>query len=163
MNHIFTKLLCGISLGMACVMSVAAEDRKAVVVISTDGSQREEVLENIDRIELGATSLTLKCVGGSGETVDYSKIDRMLIGAEWTAIKKLTAPGEVAVWPLTTTDAVNVSGLTEGETVTVFDLKGVAAAQAVASEGVTSVSLSRLPAGVYVVTARKQSVKIIKK
>lgn len=163
MKHSYTKLLCGIALTAFCGIVASAEMKKAVVVISTDGSQREEVIENVDRIELGSNSLTLKSVGGAAETVDYKDIDRVMIGAEWTAVKKITAPGEIAVWPVTTSDVINISGLAKGEPVTVYNVKGAAAVQTVAGGELTSLSLKQLQAGVYVVTAGSKSVKIIKK
>ena len=163
MKHIYTKLLCSLAIGTACVLSAAAEGKKAVVVISTDGSQRQEVLDNVERIEIGATALTLKSVGGASETVDYTDIDRMIIGAEWTAIRSITAPGEIAVWPVATTDIVNISGLTADTPIVVFDIKGATALQTVAAEGVTSISLGHLPSGAYVVTTGNRSVKISKK
>ena len=163
MKHIYTKLLCSIALGTACVLGASAEGKKAVVVISTDGSQRQELLEDVDRIEIGATALTIKSVGGASETMDYNNIDRILIGAEWTAVQRITAPGEIAVWPIATTDIVNISGLEAGTPVNVFDIKGAVAANAVATGEITSLSLGQLPSGVYVVTAGNQSVKIIKK
>ncbi|MBD5325738.1 MAG: T9SS type A sorting domain-containing protein [Bacteroides sp.] len=163
MKRIYSKALCGLILGIACVAGASAQEKKAVVVISTDGTQRQEALESIDRIELGQTSLTLKTTGGENETIDYANIDRILVGVEWNAIKELVAPGEIAVWPTAVTDVVNISGLPEGETVSIVDLKGATAAKAVANGTVTSVNLKNLPAGVYVLNAAKQSVKIIKK
>ena len=163
MKHIYTKLLCSLALGTACVLGASAEGKKAVVVISNDGNQRQELLEDIDRIEIGATALTIKNVGGASETVDYTDIDRIMIGAEWTAVQRVTAPGEIAVWPTATTGIVNISGLEAGTAVTVFDIKGAVAANAVATGEITSLNLGQLPAGVYVVTAANQSVKIIKK
>ena len=163
MKRIYSKALCGLILGIACVAGASAQEKKAVVVISTDGTQRQEALESIDRIELGQTSLTLKTTGGENETIDYANIDRILVGVEWNAIKELVAPGESAVWPTADTDVVNISGLSEGETVSIVDLKGATAAKAVANGTVTSVNLKNLPAGVYVLNAAKQSVKIIKK
>ena len=136
MKRIYSKALCGLILGIACVAGASAQEKKAVVVISTDGTQRQEALESIDRI---------------------------LVGVEWNAIKELVAPGEIAVWPTAVTDVVNISGLSEGETVSIVDLKGATAAKAVANGTVTSVNLKNLPAGVYVLNAAKQSVKIIKK
>ena len=45
---------------------------KAVVVISTDGTQRQETLANVDRIEIGVNSLTLKTTSGGSQTVAYN-------------------------------------------------------------------------------------------
>lgn len=140
-----------------------AAGEKSVVILSADGSQRHELLSDVDRIQLGAASLTLTTVNGKSETVDYKDIDRILIGAEWTAVKELTHQGEIAVWPTATTDIVNVSGLNAGDIVTVTDLKGAAVASTHASGELASLRLGPLPAGMYVLTVKNKSVKIIKK
>ncbi|MBD5254291.1 MAG: T9SS type A sorting domain-containing protein [Barnesiella sp.] len=161
MKHIYTKMLCGLAFGASCVLSASAD--KGVVVISTDGSQYEVTLADVNRIEIGSTALTLQSKSGSGETVSYSDIDRVLIGAEVSAVQNIIAPDEVAVWPTVTTDLLNVTGLTAGAPVTVVDIKGATVLRTVANEGVTTLSLSQLPAGLYIVTVNTQSVKIIKK
>lgn len=162
MKKSLTHLFCGAALALTgTLMADGAE--KSVVVIMTDGSQRGETLANVDRITLGTSALTLESVGGASQTVDYADIDRVLIGAEWSAIQQITAPGEVAVWPTATDGPVNISGLQPGESVTVYDLKGATVATAAATTGVTTVSLGSLPTGIYILTARNQSVKIVKK
>lgn len=162
MRKFYTKLLCGLVLGASFVAGASAQE-KAVVVISTDGSMRQEVLTNVDRIEIGATSLTLKSAGGESETVDYKDLDRVLIGAEWSEVKQITSENEIAVWPTLTTDVVNISGLNAGEAIEVVALNGANALKAVAADGLTTLNLRSLPAGVYIVNVKKHSVKIIKK
>jgi len=91
MKHFLTQVLCGAALTLASAgLADAAE--KAVVVISADGTQRQELLTNVDRIEIGETSLTLKTVGGETRTTAYDELDRVLIGTEYSAIQQITSP-----------------------------------------------------------------------
>ena len=143
-------------------MPAAAED-KAVIIISTDGSQRQEAIKDLDRIELGAKELTLKSTDGATETFDYAAIDRILVNAEWDSVKEIAGADEIAVWPAQTSGPVNISGLSAGQPVTVTNLKGATVISAQASEGLTTVNLAAQPAGIYIVTAANHSVKIIKK
>ena len=144
-------------------MGVAAEE-KAVIIVSTDGSQRQEAISNVDRIELGEKAVTLKSTDGKEETFDYAAIDRILVNAEWTAVKAISAADEVAVWPAQTSGPVNISGLREGQTVTIANLKGATVISApAAADGLTTISLAAQPAGIYIVSAGNHSVKIIKK
>lgn len=162
MKHFLTQVLCGAALTLASAgLADAAE--KAVVVISADGTQRQELLTNVDRIEIGETSLTLKTAGGETRTTAYDELDRVLIGTEYSAIQQITSPGDIAIWPTVTSDNLNVSGLRAGDAVTVYDLRGSLAVRATATDGVTTVSLASLPTGAYIVTAGNHSVKIIKK
>ncbi|MDE6300470.1 MAG: T9SS type A sorting domain-containing protein [Muribaculaceae bacterium] len=160
MKRIYTKICC-LALGMLFAVGVASAE-KAVVVITADGTQRGVMLDDVDRIELGSDALTVQTASGTSETVQYSEINRVLIGSEWQSVKQLTAPGEIAVWPVTTNDLVNVSGLSDGEIVRVYALDGALALQVDAVSGLTTVSLAQLPAGIYVLTAHNQSVKIVK-
>lgn len=156
------KLICSLALAAACFIGAAAEE-KAVVIVSTDGSQRQEAIKDLDRIELGEKSVTLKSTDGNAETFAYASIDRILVDAEWTAVKAIAAADEIAVWPVETSGPVNISGLREGQTVTVANLKGATIISAPAAEGLTTISLASQPAGIYIVTAANHSVKIIKK
>ncbi|MDE6535433.1 MAG: T9SS type A sorting domain-containing protein [Muribaculaceae bacterium] len=156
------KILCTLALAAVAFMSAAAED-KAVIIISTDGSQRQESIKDLDRIELGDKGVILKTTGGQTETFDYAAIDRILVNAEWDAVKEISAADEVAVWPVQTSGPVNISGLHEGQAVTVSNLKGATVISTQATEGLTTVNLSAQPAGIYIVTAANHSVKIIKK
>ena len=160
MKHIYTKMLCVLALGMASAMSASAD--KGVVVISTDGTERYVTLADIDRIQIGQNSLTVQCVNGTSQTVPYKDIDRVLVGASTSSVSSITAPGEIAVWPTATTDIVNISGLAAGETVAVFDIKGATVLKGISAEGLTTLSLGHLPAGIYVLAVNGKSVKIIK-
>ncbi len=162
MKHFLTKILCGAAIMMAGTLCADAAE-KAVVVISTDGTQRQETLANVDRIEIGVNSLTLKTTSGGSQTVAYNELDRILVGAEYSAIQQITTPDEVAVWPTVTSDLLNISGLKAGQAVAVYDLKGAIALKAVVTDGLTTLSLAALPSGAYIVNAGEHSVKIIKK
>lgn len=162
MKHFLTQILCGTALTLASA-GIAESAEKAVVVISADGTQRQELLTNVDRIEIGETSLTLKTVGGETRTTAYDELDRILIGAEYSAIQQITSPGDIAVWPTVTSDNLNVTGLQPGDAVTVYDLRGAVAVRTIATDGMTTVSVASLPSGAYIVAAGKHSVKIIKK
>lgn len=162
MKHFLTQILCGTALTLASA-GIAESAEKAVVVISADGTQRQELLTNVDRIEIGETSLTLKTVGGETRTTAYDELDRILIGTEYSAIQQITSPGDIAVWPTVTSDNLNVTGLQPGDAVTVYDLRGAVAVRTIATDGMTTVSVASLPSGAYIVAAGKHSVKIIKK
>lgn len=157
------KLLCTLFLAATSLSGAAAND-KAVVVISTDGTQRQEAIKDLDRIELGTEAVTLKLTDGQSESFDYAKIDRILVNSEWSAVRALAKADEIAVWPAQTSGPVHISGLAEGQTVTVTNLKGAKVLSASASaEGLTTLDLAAQPAGIYILSAANHSVKIIKK
>lgn len=161
MKHNFTRFLVGCVMTLFGVLASNAAE-KAVVVISADGSQRQELLSDVDKIEIGTEALTLVTIGGETSTVPYSDLDRILVGAEYSAIKEITTPSDIAVWPTTTSDRVNISGLAPGSPITVFALNGTQVLAVKASESLTSISLAGLPAGIYILTVDKTAVKIVK-
>lgn len=162
MKHFLTQILCGAVLALGGA-GIAGAAEKAVVVISADGSQRQELLTNVERIEIGKNSVTVKTAGGDAWSGAFDEIDRILIGAEYSAVQQITSPGDIAVWPAVTSGYLNVSGLHNGDTIRVYDLNGVLCVSATANDGLTTVDLSPIPAGAYIVATGRNSVKIIKK
>lgn len=58
---------------------------------------------------------------------------------------------------------LQISGLNAGTTLRIYDTTGRSRAAATATQGVTSVDVSRLSSGVYIVRAGKQVIKFMKK
>ena len=136
---------------------------KGVVVIAKDGTRPEAILPDIDRIDIGAASLTLHQLSGAKAEVAYADVDHILIGADVTAVKEIIKPGEIAVWPTKVTTSVNATGLEAGASMLVHNLNGQLIGSAIAGdEGTASIDLSAAAAGVYVVSAGKHTVKVIK-
>lgn len=110
-------------MALGAIAPAQATDQ-AVVVVSTDGSQRQVLISDLARIDIGSDGLTLVTTGGESITTAYADIDRVLIGAEYTAVADLLGDNEVAMWPTITSDVVNIAGLPEGTAVSVAGLNG---------------------------------------
>lgn len=150
--------------GMA--MPVDALAVQSVVVISTDGSKREVALADVTRIDIGQGKLTLHTSDGKSSDIAYESLDRMLIGAESgvSGINSILSDGEIAIWPTLVTSDIHVSGVESGSVIAVYSAGGVKVASAKADDGGNaSIDISGAVSGVYVVSAGKHSVKIMKK
>ncbi|MDE7466793.1 MAG: T9SS type A sorting domain-containing protein [Muribaculaceae bacterium] len=160
MKHLNTQI-CSAVFGLVMATGTVWAE-KAVVVVGVDGTQRAEMISDIDRINIGNSALTIVSTDNQSTTINYSDIDRVLIGEEWKAVQDITAPGELAVWPTMTTTTVNISGASAGDPIKVFNLDGAAVIATEAADGLTTIDISAQPAGIYILTVHNQSVKIVK-
>lgn len=136
------------SLAVAAALAASAQGGKGIVVMTADGTIHEAVLAEVSRIDIGADALTVHRADGSECTHAYADIDRVLIGAETSGVDRVTVEAE----------------LTDGDTVTVTDINGRTVATGTVVDGTAEVSLSRLPAGIYLISSgNRPAVKIIKK
>ena len=162
MKHICTQMLCGLALGAFCTFGAAADAEKGVIVISTDGNQVEASFAAIDRIEIGNSGLTLERRNGENTSMSFSDIDKILIGSELSGLRQIDSNDQFAVWPTVTDGELNISGLPAGETVTLLDVNGATVVPTSVAEGLNTLSIASLPAGIYIVSSNNKSVKIIK-
>ena len=161
-SQISKKLLAALLILWASV-TVSAQD-KSVVVISKDGSTHTVALGKVDRLDFGQSAMSVRDVSGSVKELAYSEIDKVLIGELSSILNKLPDEGSLAVWPLPFTDRLNVSGLTEGSEIRLFDLKGTCVASATMTDArVNTLETGTLCAGVYVLTCGIQIIKVVRK
>lgn len=160
MKHFYKELL-GAVLVSATVLGAHAE--QGIVVIAKDGSQTEVSMPKVQRIDIGDSGITLHQAGAGSVGIAYDDLDRILIGAEISAVKDIVATGEIAVWPTRVTDCVYITGISAGTVATAHSLGGIQAASATAGDDSTArLDLSQAPAGVYIINAGNHSVKVIK-
>ncbi len=160
MNYIIKSIL--VTMAMAAPAVSGAAD-KSVVVISKDGTQKELILPEVDRMEINTGGIVLLGKNGSRTETSYDDLDRVLIGADRSAIASITSPGEIAVWPTRTASDVNVSGANPETAITIHDMGGALRIRTVASaDGTASIDLSQLQAGIYILHVDNHSVKLIK-
>lgn len=149
--------------GLALSATLGMKAEKGVILIDSDGNQRQMTLAEVKRVEIGTSGLTLQHVDGSSSAYEYANIDRLLIGAETTTVKNLMSEGEIAVWPTRTSSSVNITGAKQATTVSVHSLNGAPVCSTQAdSDGSATVDLSSSNAGVYIITVGSHSVKIVK-
>ena len=148
---------------VACA-SMAAYAEIGVVVIASNGDRTEVALPDVQRIDIGTEGITLHHAGQDPVSVEYGSLDRILIGAETNAVQSIMKEGDICVWPTAVTDRISVTGAPAGTTISVFAADGRQLAATKASAGAPAdIDMSAAPAGVYVVTVGKHSVKVIKK
>lgn len=160
----YRKLFASAIAAIAMALPLSAATETAVVVISSDGSQTEIALDHLDRIDVGSSSATLRQTDGITYEYAYSNLDRILIATKRSEVQGILGKDEIAVWPTVTTGMVYAAGLNPGDNVAAHSIGGSLMSSVVAdTNGSVSIDLSDCPAGIYIITANKHSVKIIKK
>lgn len=141
-----------------------ASAEKGVVLVSTDGSQTEHALADVMRIAVGSESVTLHHSSGEAHEMPYDNLDRILIGAQLSAVEKLMAEGDMAVWPTTTTGTVNVAGANAGTPIEIYNVEGRLVTSAkVSDNGTATLDIATSTPGIYFATINGRTVKIVKK
>lgn len=143
-----------------------ADGSDYIHVVQLDGADYVKVLSSIGRIEFTDNNVTV--VDNTEEhnnlfscpITDAKKILFNNEGSSGTAIVPTKDESSIVIkaFPNPAAEYVTVTGLVDGETIRLFDLQGKAVKQTVE----TTVSLAGLPAGVYILQAGQDVVKIIK-
>lgn len=139
-----------------------AEDVPMLYVIGIDGSITETPMSEVGKIVFGSSSFAVESKSGQSADHKYADVKRVDFG-KLTSISNVVAEARLAVWPTVTTSTVSVKGAEAGAAIRLFNLSGSQVMNVKAVEGVTTVDLSPLSAGMYVLTVGDNSVKIIKK
>ncbi len=134
-----------------------------LIVLTKDGHSYETKMTDADRIEINAGNVVLSKKSGDSQSYAYGDIDRIKVWAASAGIGDITAAGNIAVWPKTVTETLNVAGAKSGTPIRVYTLGGVLVASATATDGTVCVDLGNAPAGYCIVSIGNKSVKIIKK
>lgn len=147
---------------IAAPVDMSAADN-GIIVIARDGSRHEVIFDNLNYIEIGNTAVTVHHSDGDSHTHDYTDVDRILIGAKTSAIDNVTAAGDIAIWPSTVVEAVNVAGAKAGAVITVADTAGRQFTTSADSDGTAIIDVTAMAPGVIIVNVNNHSVKLIKK
>lgn len=160
MKHFYKGLLGAV---FVAATAIGTHAEQGIVVIAKDGSQTEIAMPQVQRIDIGDSGITLHQADAGPSEIAYDNVDRLLIGAEISAVKNLVTESEIAIWPTRVTDHVYITGISTGTQATAHSLSGTQVAAATAGDDSTArLDLSQAPAGVYIINAGSHSVKVIK-
>ncbi len=135
-----------------------ANDVSTMVAVSADGNNASYALVNIQRIEVNTTetsaSMTVLLKDGNVEGT-YQKL---LLAKDITSIDEI---GKVAVYvfPNPVSNILNIQGVDEKASLSVYSLSG----QCVLQDKGTEIDVTSLNQGTYILRINNQYVKFIKK
>lgn len=134
-----------------------------VKVIKTDGSTTEMGAGTIQRIEIGTNTITVVPNSGEKETINLADLKGLSFGSfVFNGIGEVIS-NDMKVWPVSTSDKLNISGVPAGTAVTLYGSNGAKVAAAKSNGGTTTFNVNALPDGVYVIKVGGYASKFIKK
>lgn len=161
MKKLFTPILM---LVVAVLFPVSVYAEEGVMLTLTDGTQVGFTFSATPKVAMGS-ELTISTADGTSVSYAYSEVKTFCFGeVQVTAIEDATSSPTCAVSFKLEIDQVLVSGLSVGETVSVYNLAGqqLTAVRQVAEGAVLSVPLTH--SGILIVrTGTGVSYKVLKK
>lgn len=133
-----------------------------------DETEEVELLSNIARWEIDGANEQFRLVALDGTILAekhlYDDVRRIVFFEDNSSIgvKLDDAESVVAVYPNPTSSILHIEGLNQGETIRVFSLDGQLLVSQTAGAGHTSLDLTSLQTGVYLIQINTEFFKIIK-
>lgn len=162
-----STLLAAITLTAASSLPLAmlADGGIGVAVVKADGTVHAVELDHIDRIDIADDNVTVHHRSGQSASHDIADIERIDIGVAVAGIDRVMEDdGDIAVWPTTVDNTLNIRGAAQATPIAVYNIGGACVATATAGTDATvTLDLSAIAPGAYIVTIGNHSVKIIKK
>lgn len=155
-RYFLAALLLG---ALSCPMM--AQDGK-VNVLYLDGSAHEVQMSQVAKLTVADGNV--KLLSKSGETVAthaVKNVDKIELKGSTAVMVQLTKQSPITLRSNGYT--VTAEGMTDGKLLEVYTANGTLAAQATARNGKAKIDATQLAAGVYVVKAEGQSLKMVKR
>lgn len=157
------KLLLLFALG-AVALSVSAEDPQ-LVVHRTDGSKHVARVRELDRLAFTSSGIELRpAFAGTTEYFPYGEVEKIAVDYEGTqtgVVAPEGAPTSVRAFPSPATEYIIVSGQVGADGIRIYNTAGECIVSIPDYDG-GQISVSALPAGLYLVKAGLGSAKFFK-
>jgi hypothetical protein len=134
-----------------------------LAVRKTDGSELIVSLSQIQRITFPGNNLALNYVSGSSDLFSLSLVGRIYFTTKTTGADVLEEPAStISVYPNPAKNYLNIANVSGATTIAIFRIDGSKVFEDKAEQGKTTIGISSLPAGMYLLKANNQVVKFIK-
>lgn len=145
-------------------MSAIAADDGTVNVLYLDGTSHEAVMSKVDKIEIASDKVNVVATDGSTTSHKISDIDRIELTSSTAAgIHSATTADTHKITVRSAGYTITADGLTDGTVMEVYATNGALVGKTTAKGGKAVLDASGLSAGVYVVKAGDQSLKMVKR
>ena len=152
------KKLLTLFILMVATLSVSAQH---IIVLKTDNGSQAVELQKFRRMTFSGTTVNIMQTDGNVASADMSDITRIYFG-DYTGIKNVDFNGGAELVSYISADEIAVN-CEAGEEITIYNVSGTMVLKMVQSSEGGSVSIANLPKGIYLLRAKSQTVKIIKR
>lgn len=148
---------------MFCGMSLtAAAQNGKLNVLYLDGTPHVVQMSQVAKLKVSGDDVSLLAANGTAvATHKVGDIDKIELTAGTTSVASLLKQQAITIRYNGKT--ITAEGIADGKTLGVFAADGALAAKAVARKGKATIDASALAAGVYIVKAEGQSLKMVKR
>ncbi len=156
---LFSTLIC-----LFAWFQAQASDSNEMIVISTDNSQTAYVISNIEKITFNSGVMTVHSTNADSnhDLLTTRKIVFSLVDTSDKNANKESS--NIKVYPNPVVSTIYINGIPENEALSIYSIKGEKfAVNKNPYEGTTSINVSNLPTGIYILQIGTQSVKFTKK
>lgn len=145
----------------ATAFTASAQDGK-INVLYLDGQAHEVAMSRVAKLTVSGDDILLVAKDGSTvATHAVADIDRIDLTATAAGVGKVQGDA-TAIKVRANGYTITAEGMTDGKTLEVYTAAGKLAAKATARGGKATVDAASLAAGVYVIKAEGQSLKVVK-
>ena len=146
------------------MMSMYAEEYYAIKVVKLNGQEYSQAFAIIGRLEFTGDSMYLVSTDGQilGREL-RTDVHKIAFGNDsTTAISSVEMDAKIHIYPNPVQQSLIIEGAQTNETIRIYTLNGVVITTAKVHDDLTTIDVSNLPAGQYLLQANTQIVKLIK-
>ena len=146
-------------------MNIYAEEYYAIKVVKLNGQEYSQAFALIGRLEFTADSMYL--VGTDGQILGNelrTDVHKIAFGNDTIplAIPSVGMDAKIHIYPNPVLQSLIIEGAQTNETIRIFTLNGTVITTAKVHDGLTTVDVSNIPVGQYLLQVNTQIVKLIK-
>jgi len=156
-----------LSLMLLLIAGSGAFDIKAqsMVIKTKDGTESTKLLDSIQNFTFSNGTLLLKFITGSTGSYGVSTISKLYFESVPTGIADVTskATGTITIYPNPVGNSINIQNLPGGTSIVhIYRMDGVMVLYTQVSSSSTSIDVSNLETGLYLLKVNEQVLKFIK-
>ncbi len=144
-------------------VSVIAADDNTVNVLYLDGTSHVALMSKVDKIEIASDKVNVVTTDGGTTAHKISDIDRIELTSTATGIHSTPTADAHNITVRSAGYTITAEGLADGTVMEVYAANGALVGKTTAKGGKAVLDAAGLGAGVYVVKAGDQSVKMVKR
>jgi hypothetical protein len=158
------KIHASLILYTLCMMSITAQAQASshLFVHGTNGTVTSFNLDNLQKITFTADNIVVQPVADSASPFAYNAVQKLTFESFGTSIKDLAKPASDRIYYNPSSESIHLTSDALIGNLAVYNLQGVMLKRINVQSTQAEISLSGLPAGIYIVKTATSVKKIVK-
>jgi hypothetical protein len=145
---------------------VYSASAQTIIVRSKDGTESDKTLNSLRKFSFVDNNLQMSYTDGSTETYSISDIEKLYFNSLPVGVETIysgTTGSKIELFPNPAQNSINLKNITEkGSNVQIFRMDGVLVQQYQIDKSVSTIDISRLSRGFYLMKINNQALKFMK-